>query len=80
MMRVQEVRTMGFIDVATHHQRCEQQLGQMTGYVFDQLMPPTTWNTMWWGCTQVGIMCKANIILIVHRLMLYHGNLAEFCL
>ena len=53
MMRVQEVKNMAYIDLGIHDQRCEQAIGHMTAYVFDQLLPPTTWNGTWWGCTQV---------------------------
>ena len=52
MMKVQEVKNLPYVH-AVHHQQCEQALGHMTGYVFDQLLPPITWNNVWWGCFQV---------------------------
>ena len=53
MMRVAEVNNMPYVNLAMHHMRCGQAPGHMTGYVFDQILPPVTWNGRWWGCAQV---------------------------
>ena len=64
MMRVREVSNLAYVDLPTHHQQCEQPLGRLTGYVFDQLMPPTTWHRVWWGCNQVFNILEYNSSLV----------------
>ena len=48
--RYQEAANLAYLNLANYNQNNSAQVVNMTGWMFDQILPPTNWNAVWANC------------------------------